>query len=110
MERTRSMSQLTVMVYSYCPASPFAAFDLLKGLFIFIQILTPMQLMMYIGNDLIASITLDRLSISRPGYLGKIKRQLIEQYNEDLQMASCKPEFLIIDLPAPRKGTASVSS
>lgn len=68
-----------------------------------------MQLMMYVGNDLIASIMLDRQSISQPGYLGKIKRQLKEQYSEDLKLTTCKPEFLVVDLPTPKKGTASTS-
>lgn len=63
----------------------------------------PMQLMMYLGNDLLASIMLDRNSISRPGYLGKIKRQLMEQYSEELQIAGDKPEFLIVDLPTAKK-------
>ena len=59
-----------------------------------------MQLMMYIGNDLIESVPLDLERISKPGYLGNFKRSLKEKYNELIQQCPEKPEFLIID-PVP---------
>ena len=63
----------------------------------------PMQLMMYIGNDLIESVPLDRERVPVPGYLGNIKRQLKEKYHEIIMESSERPDFLVIDL----KPTAS---
>lgn len=57
-----------------------------------------MQLMMYIGNDLIESVALDRDQVPVPGYLGKIKRELKEKYHELIQESAEKPEFLVMDL------------
>ena len=61
----------------------------------------PMNLMMYIGNDLIESIPLELERISSPGYVGNFKRKLKMKYSELIQQYSEKPEFLVID-PAPR--------
>jgi len=55
-----------------------------------------MQLMMYIGNDLIEAVPLDREQVPVPGYLGNIKRQLKEKYKDTLQNASRAAEFLVI--------------
>ena len=55
-----------------------------------------MQLMMYIGNDLIEAVPLDREQVPIPGYLGKIKRHLKEKYNTILQENPDGPEFLVI--------------
>ena len=60
-----------------------------------------MNLMMYIGNDLIESIPLELERISSPGYVGNFKRKLKMKYSELIQQYSEKPEFLVID-PAPR--------
>ena len=57
-----------------------------------------MQLMMYIGNDLIESVALDKDQVPVPGYLGKIKRELKEKYHELIQESAEKPEFLVMDL------------
>jgi hypothetical protein len=59
-----------------------------------------MKLMMYIGYDLIESIPLDDNLISKPGYLGSIKRSLKSKYRELVQQYSKPPEFLVID-PRP---------
>jgi hypothetical protein len=59
-----------------------------------------MQLMMYIGNDLIESVQLDNERISKPGYLGNFKRHLKEKYSELILQHTEKPEFLVIE-PAP---------
>jgi hypothetical protein len=56
-----------------------------------------MQLMMYIGNDLIESIPLDDDRISKPGYVGSIKRCLKIKYNELIQQYAERPEFLVIN-------------
>jgi hypothetical protein len=55
-----------------------------------------MQLMMYIGNDLIEAVTLDREQVSKPGYLGKIKRHLKEKYETVIAESPELPEFLVI--------------
>jgi hypothetical protein len=60
-----------------------------------------MNLMMYIGNDLIESITLDDDRISKPGYVGSIKRCLKIKYSELIQQYEERPEFLVIN-PAPQ--------
>ena len=60
----------------------------------------PMNLMMYIGNDLIESIPLELERISSPGYVGNFKRKLKIKYSELIQQYPDKPEFLVIN-PAP---------
>ena len=62
-----------------------------------------MQLMMYIGNDLIEAVPLDREQVPVPGYLGNVKRHLKEKYREATQNASQPVEFLVV----PRKGNLS---
>jgi hypothetical protein len=62
---------------------------------------TPMNLMMYVGNDLIESIPLEKGRISKPGYLGHFKRVLKEKHRDLLSQISDPPEFLVID-PNPR--------
>ena len=56
-----------------------------------------MQLMMYIGNDLIDSVPLEKEQVPVPGYLGNIKRQLKEKHQLLLVEAAVRPEFLVID-------------
>ena len=55
-----------------------------------------MQLMMYIGNDLIESVNLDPERIPRPGYLGSFKRCLKAKYSELISQSKIRPEFLVI--------------
>ena len=52
--------------------------------------------MMYIGNDLIEAIPLDREQVPVPGYLGNVKRQLKEKYKALLQELPTPAEFLVI--------------
>jgi hypothetical protein len=59
-----------------------------------------MQLMMYIGNDLIESIPLNLENIPKPGYVGSIKRCLKVKHSELIRQFPEPPEFLVID-PAP---------
>jgi hypothetical protein len=61
-----------------------------------------MQLMMYIGNDLIESVQLDLERISKPGYLGSFKRCLKTKYRELIQQFPDPPQFLVVD-PVPKK-------
>ena len=56
-----------------------------------------MQLMMYIGNDLIEAVPLDLNSIPKPGYLGSFKRSLKMKYRDLIQQTPDPPEFLVIE-------------
>jgi hypothetical protein len=58
-----------------------------------------MQLMMYIGNDLIEAIPLDLRDIPKPGYVGSVKRSLKMKYRELIQQFPDPPEFLVIEPP-----------
>jgi hypothetical protein len=60
----------------------------------------PMQLMMYIGNDLIEAVPLQKEGLRQPGYLGKFKRNLKLKYSELINQSSQPPDFLVIE-PAP---------
>jgi hypothetical protein len=62
-----------------------------------------MQLMMYIGNDLIEAVPLEKEQVPVPGYLGNIKRRLKEKYMPLLEETAERPEFLVIELQ-PRAG------
>jgi hypothetical protein len=57
--------------------------------------------MMYLLNDLLEAVPLDRTRVSIPGYLGKIKRGLKEKHNEALAASAEAPEFLVVALSGP---------
>ncbi|HZF65510.1 MAG TPA: hypothetical protein VEZ55_13530 [Chitinophagaceae bacterium] len=79
-----------------------------KSFAIFPHIRFPMELMMYLGNDLIESITFDPGKISIPGYLGKFKRQLKMKHLGLIEEAGVQPEFLVIDIkPANQPAKSS---
>jgi hypothetical protein len=62
----------------------------------------PMELMMYLGNDLIESVPVKSDKLSQPGYLGQFKRQLKHRHAELIQQNHQPPEFLVIELtPQP---------
>ncbi len=56
-----------------------------------------MQLMMFIGNDLIEAIPLNPENLRKPGYVGTFKRCLKSKYQELIQMGQEKPEFIVIE-------------
>ena len=56
-----------------------------------------MQLMMYIGNDLIEAIQLELKDIPKPGYVGSLKRNLKMKHKELIQQVGEPPEFLVIN-------------
>jgi len=61
-----------------------------------------MQLMMYIGNDLIEAVPINVGLISQPGYLGKFKRSLKQKYDFVIKQSGIEPEFLVVNpTPAP---------
>jgi hypothetical protein len=55
-----------------------------------------MKLMMFLSNELIDTIPLCRESITLPGYLGKMKRELQCKYAELINHANSEPEFLVV--------------
>ena len=63
-----------------------------------------MQLMMYIGNDLIEAIPIDGEQIRRPGYLGNFKRFLKQKYSQLISQSPQPPDFLVIELNPPFDG------
>jgi hypothetical protein len=56
-----------------------------------------MQLVMYIGNDFVAAVSVNNEQLAQPGYIGKIKRQLKSEYIALLQETSDKADFLLVD-------------
>jgi len=60
-----------------------------------------MQLMMYIGNDLIEAVTLNDENIPKPGYVGNFKRRLKMKYENLIRQYSSPPEFLVAN-PLPQ--------
>ena len=57
-----------------------------------------MQLMMYIGNDHIESVSLDPERISKPGYLGTFKRNLKVKYRDLISQHGSPADFLVVDI------------
>jgi len=55
-----------------------------------------MTLMMFLGNDLIEAIPLDKENVPIPGYLGNFKRALKEKYRETILQASQPPDFYVM--------------
>jgi hypothetical protein len=61
-----------------------------------------MNLMMYIGNDLIESIPLKPEDVRKPGYIGSFKRTLKMKYSELIRQHEEPPEFLVGLVLAPQ--------
>lgn len=77
-------------LYACCIASCFLPFHTIYRV----------KLVMYLKNDVVETVPLDRSLISIPGYLGKIKRDLKEKYLLLLQESSGSVEFLVMDASA----------
>ena len=58
-----------------------------------------MELVMYAGNDFIASVSLNPQKISWPGYIGHCKRRLIYNNNNLLQSTTDELQFLLSTTP-----------
>ena len=54
-----------------------------------------MQLMMYLGNDLIEAIPLEEARIPKPGYVGQFKRNLKIKHRDLIRKCKTPPEFLV---------------
>ncbi|MBB1286382.1 hypothetical protein HRH25_18505 [Flavisolibacter sp. BT320] len=57
-----------------------------------------MKLVMYFGNDFIAAIDIAKNQLSQPGYIGKMKRKLLEENKYDIDIRSEEVEFLLVNL------------
>jgi hypothetical protein len=68
-----------------------------------------MQLMMYIGNDMIEAVPLDEELVSKPGYLGRFKRMLKDKYADLIRESSERPEFLVTDITPSSHSTSEQS-
>lgn len=53
-----------------------------------------MFLKMFVGDELVESVPLDREMISKPGYVGNFKRRLQNKYREHFSRDP-KPEFYV---------------
>lgn len=60
-----------------------------------------MQLVMYLGNDFIDSVSVNSQQLSVPGYMGRLKRQLLSEHSFLLADTSLNPEFLVVDTLHP---------
>ena len=64
---------------------------------LFVLQYSTMQLMMYIGNDLIEAVKVDSERIRKPGYLGSFKRCLKIKYSDLIRQYATPPDFLVIN-------------
>lgn len=69
-----------------------------------------MQLMMYIGNDLIESMEVNFTRISEPGYLGRFKRILKQRHWHTILQSQLEPEYLVVNVNAGNSYESSTSS
>jgi hypothetical protein len=75
-------------------------------MFLWIQYPFLMQLMMYLGNDLIESVPVNEEHVSQPGYLGRFKRMLKEKYADLIRESQMHPEFLVTDITPSSHSTS----
>lgn len=68
-----------------------------------------MQLIMYLGNDLIESVPVSEEHVSQPGYLGKFKRMLKEKYADLIRESEVRPEFFVTDITPSSHSTSERS-
>ena len=63
---------------------------------LYVEIQYTMILMMFLGNDLIEAIPLDKENVPIPGYLGTFKRALKEKYRETIMQSPQPPDFFVM--------------
>ena len=61
---------------------------------------------MYIGNDHIESVTLDKEKISKPGYLGTFKRNLKVKYKDLISQHGSPADFIVINMSGDANKTS----
>ena len=63
---------------------------------------------MILKNQPVGSVPLCKESVTFPGYLGKMKKELETKYSSLVNQADTEPEFLVVNqspaLGKPRKG------
>ncbi len=64
--------------------------------------------MMYLGNDLIESVSVNFTLISIPGYLGSFKRNLKQKHNDLIQQVREQPEFLVVNPDIETKNSTTI--
>lgn len=52
---------------------------------------------MYLGFEQIDAVPLDSEMITKPGYVGSLKRELMQKHTSQLGTLPTEPEFLIVD-------------
>jgi hypothetical protein len=62
-----------------------------------------MKLAMYFGNDFIAAIDVKSNQLSQPGYIGKLKRKLMEDNRNVINVSSDEIEFLLVNYSSDKK-------
>ena len=60
-----------------------------------------MELVMYVGNDFIASLPVAPALITKPGYISSLKRDLLKANGEVLLYAMEEPQFWVVDFSDP---------
>jgi hypothetical protein len=55
-----------------------------------------MQLSLYLGNDLIDSVSIDPAKITLPGNLGSYTRRLKAQYCQLIRQSGLEPECIVL--------------
>lgn len=64
--------------------------------------------MMYLGNDLIESVSVNFTLISIPGYLGSFKRNLKQKHSDLILQVREQPEFLVVNPDIETKKPATI--
>ncbi|MFN2440707.1 MAG: hypothetical protein ABR503_16000, partial [Chitinophagaceae bacterium] len=62
---------------------------------------------MYLGNDLIESVSVNFTLLSTPGYLGSFKRSLKQKHIDLIQQAAEQPEFLVVNPDTGKRKSAT---
>jgi hypothetical protein len=55
-----------------------------------------MKLLLFLSNELVGEVPICRESITLPGYLGKMKKELQSKYASVITQANIEPEFLVV--------------
>ena len=91
-------------------SSKIAATHIFFGSLYVIRIVTiqypTMKLLLYLANDFIDEVPLCPESITLPGYVGKMKKKLLEKYNSLINQANVEPEFLVVKVSKKEKKQA----
>jgi hypothetical protein len=66
-----------------------------------------MELLLYVGNDLIEAVALDPSKLTLPGYLGAFKRELKEKHRELLAETGEQADFLVVQTRNPSSAGTS---